>query len=113
MKELIITIALLILFAVMFAGCATEPKVIYDSNNPIYKFIPPADDSWIEKFGDNDDTRMKHTISELRVVVAAQGNNLKAFDERLKVLETMNELGVSISAELTSDPVADPNEVKE
>ncbi len=109
MKHAVIIIAVLCL-----AGCQTEPKIVYDPNHAIYKFIPLADKSWVDMFGDTDDTRMKHSLSELRVVVAAQGNLIKAHEDRLKVLETTNELGVSATAELTTSPVtsiADPNTV--
>lgn len=62
----------------------------YDPNNAIYKFIPLAGADWIEKFGDSDDTRMKHTISELRVVVADMNRRILAIEKT----------------------VSDPNEVK-
>ncbi len=66
--------------------------VAYDPNDAIYKFIPVAGDDWIEQFGDTDDTRMKHTVSELRVVVAS-------VSKRLLALENQN-------------VVVDPNDVK-
>jgi hypothetical protein len=48
----------------------------YDPNDPIYKFIPEADPSWIKEFGDNERVRLIHSISELRVVVANMGKRL-------------------------------------
>ncbi len=71
------------------------PNDVYDPNNPIYKFIPEAGDDWKKAFGDTDDTRMKHTISEMRVIMAGIGR-------RLLVLENL------------ADPneVVDPNGVK-
>ena len=71
-------------------------EVGYDPNDAIFKFIPEAGDDWLERFGTGERTRLIHTISEIRVVVAAQGNTIKALDARLKALEP-----------------ADPNEVKE
>jgi hypothetical protein len=48
----------------------------YDPNDPIYKFIPEAPKDWRDKFGTSERTRLMHSISELRVVVAAQGQIL-------------------------------------
>ena len=73
---------------------AIEPS--YDPNDPIYKFIPEAGDDWKKTFGDTDDTRMKHTISEIRVMVAQIG-------QRLLVLENLADPNESV----------DPNEVKQ
>lgn len=78
----------------------------YDPNDPAYKFIPAAPQDWIDRFGDNERTRLLHTISEIRVVVANIGN-------RLHEEEIADQLGVDGSVELTSDPVVDPNEVAE
>ncbi len=96
MREQLVLIATLVVLAFAVCGCQTEPQIKYDPDDAIYKFIPAAGDDWIEQFGDTDNTRMKHTVSELRVVVAAQGNMLKAHEARLKALEP-----------------ADPNEVTE
>lgn len=73
MKEKLVLLATL-----AFVVCGCQESVKYDAADPIYKFIPLADKSWTDRFGDTDDTRMKHSMSELRVVVAAQGQQLKA-----------------------------------
>lgn len=54
----------------------------YDPNDPIYRYIPPAESSWIEQFGDNERTRLLHSISEIRVVVAAQSKRLFELESR-------------------------------
>jgi len=67
MQRVIIAVAVLLLLA----GCQPEPEItVYDPNDDIYKFIPPAGDDWIGEFGDSERTRLVHSISELRVVVA-------------------------------------------
>jgi hypothetical protein len=73
----------------------------YDPNDPIYKFIPEADPSWIKEFGDNERTRLLHTISELRFVVAMQGKRMMELEQWLKTQYGLDEL------------YSDPNEVKE
>ena len=61
----------------MMFGCAKKPDVVsYDPNDPIYKFIPAAPVEWTDMFGDTERTRLIHSISELRVVTAAQGQML-------------------------------------
>jgi hypothetical protein len=59
----------------------------YDPNDAIYRYIAPADPSWIEKFGDDERTRLIHSISELRVVVAAQSKRLLALEDPNEVSE--------------------------
>lgn len=67
------------------SGIYTEP---FDPCDPAYKFLQirygdpnnphwqAAPDDWIQKFGNNERTCLIHAISELRVVVAAQGRRL-------------------------------------
>lgn len=94
MKQLIMVLA-----ALCLAGCSAtadkQEKLAYDSADGIYKFIPVADKTWTDQFGDNHKTRMVHSQSELRVVVADQGRRLLALTERVTALE----------------PVVDPNTV--
>jgi len=59
----------------------------YDADNPAYKFIPAAPGEWIERFGDNERTRLLHTISELRVVVADQGRRLIALEKEIDYVD--------------------------
>lgn len=56
----------------------------YDPNDPAYKFIPPAPKEWRDKFGDTERTRLIHSISELRVVVAEQSKHILALENALK-----------------------------
>jgi hypothetical protein len=60
---------------------------VYDPNDPAYKYIPEADPTWIEKFGASERTRLLHSISELRFVVAAQGRRIMALEDPNEVPE--------------------------
>jgi hypothetical protein len=67
-------------------GRPVPPEIytaVCDPCDPIYKFIPPADPSWTEMFGDNERTRLIHSISELRVVVVDQGIRLLGLEKAL------------------------------
>ena len=55
----------------------TEP---FDPCDPAYKFMVPPPKDWAEKFGNNERTMLIHAVSELRVVVAAQGQRLLALE---------------------------------
>jgi len=57
----------------------------YDPNDGAYKFIPEAPADWREQFGTNERTRLLHSISELRVVVARQGRLLMEMRDPNKV----------------------------
>lgn len=59
----------------------------YDQNDGIYKFIPSAPEDWLKLFGDNERTRLLHSISELRVVVANQGRRILELEAKLKPKE--------------------------
>lgn len=85
----------------------------FDAGDPAYKFfqtnygepnkpkMQAAPDDWIQKFGNNERTMLLHTISELRVVVAQQG-------DRILGLEKWNK-----SVQDTMIPeIKDPNEAK-
>ena len=67
------------------AFCKEVEKIVeegkYDPNDPAYKFIPAAPKEWTDKFGDNERTRLIHSISELRVVVAAQSKRILELEE--------------------------------
>ena len=76
MKAIAILWVIVTLAVAFLCGCTES----YDSQHAIYKFIPPADRSWTDRFGDTDNTRMKYTVSELRVVVAEQGKRLLALE---------------------------------
>ncbi len=74
-----LTVLILIGLIGMLVGCATVPQTRpYDPNDAAYKFIPAAPADWIEMFGDNERTRLLHSISELRVVVNRQGETIDA-----------------------------------
>ena len=64
----------------LLAGCATttQQTAVYDPNDAAYKFIPAAPADWVEMFGDNERTRLLHSISELRVVVNKQAQTIEA-----------------------------------
>lgn len=49
----------------------------YNPDDPIYRYIVPADETWTDKFGDTERVRLIHAISELRVVVNNQGRLLQ------------------------------------
>ena len=78
-----------IIIVLVLAGCEVqEPKVVvkpnnYDQNDPAYRFVPAAPDEWKELFGDNERTRLIHSISEMRVVIAAQGGRILELEKRL------------------------------
>lgn len=94
MKKALILIWILALCALISNGAAqltrypvgqlvassvyTEP---FDPCDPAYKFLQPPPKDWAEKFGANERTMLIHAISELRVVVAAQGKRLMALEE--------------------------------
>jgi len=83
MKTLIMLIMLLVA-----AGCNEEQVTVkagYNPNDPIYKFINPAPEDWTGQFGDNERTRLLHSISELRVVVAAQGLRILSLEDPNRV----------------------------
>lgn len=75
------------------ASVYTEP---FDPCDPIYKFIQinygepnkpkwqAAPDDWILKFGNNERTMLLHSISELRVVAAAQSKRILALEQKQK-----------------------------
>ena len=72
----------------------TDP---FDPCDPAYKFLQPAPKDWADQFGNNERTCLIHAVSELRVVVAAQG-------KRILELEAWRQM---------HDPKpADPNEGK-
>jgi len=76
------------------ASVYTEP---FDPCDPAYKFLQPPPKDWADQFGNNERTCLIHAISELRVVVAAQG-------KRILELEAWRQ---------KHDPKpVDPNEVK-
>lgn len=56
----------------------TEP---FDPCDPAYKFLQAPPKDWAEKFGANERTMLIHAVSELRVVVAAQGRRLLALED--------------------------------
>ena len=53
---------------------------VYDPNNLIYRYIPPAHESWIKEFGDNERTRLFHSVSEIRMIQAALNGRLLALE---------------------------------
>ena len=55
----------------------------YDPNDVIYQYIPPAPELWRDEFGDNERTRLLHSISEIRTVVANQGGKLREIEKIL------------------------------
>jgi len=79
------------------ASVYTEP---FDPCDPAYKFFQirygdpsnpkwqAAPDEWIQRFGNNERTMLLQTISELRVVVAAQGKRLMEFEKWQKTQPT-------------------------
>jgi hypothetical protein len=58
-------------------GSEEKGIVVYDPNDPIYKFVPKAPEDWITRFGASERTRLIHAVSELRVVVLAQNKLLQ------------------------------------
>ncbi len=73
------TVTVLIVLGLLTLGCATTPQSRpYDPNDAAYKFIPAAPADWIEMFGDNERTRLIHSLSEARVVLNRQGKTIEA-----------------------------------
>jgi len=60
-----------------------------DPNSP--KKVQAAPDDWISAFGNNERTMLFHTLSELRVIVAQQGNRLINLELRIENLEKWQE----------------------
>ena len=58
-----------------------------DYGEPNKPKLQSAPNDWIEKFGDNERTLLFHTISELRVVVANQGQRIVTLTDRLDNME--------------------------
>ena len=54
----------------------------YDPNELIYQYIPPAHETWRQQFGDNERTRILHTISELRVSLALLNDRVKKLEAK-------------------------------
>jgi hypothetical protein len=105
---------------------ALEDETLYDPNDPAYKYIPEADPTWIEKFGASERTRLLHSISELRFVVAAQGKRLVELENWQEVqppliyseehgnrLWGLYDPSTDNTVNILSIPKADPNEVSE
>jgi len=65
------------ILAICFMNCmyivSTTESNTYNPNDEIYMYIPPANDTWTEKFGDNERTRLISSLSELRIVTHNQG----------------------------------------
>ncbi len=53
----------------------------YDPNDPIFRYIPPADETWTEQFGDTERTRLIHSISEVRVLLANVSKRLMLLED--------------------------------
>lgn len=85
MKVIYSLLALMIAFILGYVFCVVEGERdllwSYDPNDRAYKFIPEAPDDWIAEFGTSERTRLLHSISELRVVVAAQGKRILALED--------------------------------
>jgi hypothetical protein len=87
MKSTIYIIIVLVLTLVMglfimyLAGC--KKKDSYNPNDLAYKFIPPAPKEWTDQFGDTERTRLIHSISELRIVVANQSRHILALEKKI------------------------------
>jgi hypothetical protein len=81
----LLTVILAVASGYAFWCFEVEPRIgedlTYDPNDPAYKFIPEAGADWIEKFGNSERTRLLHTISELRVVVAGQNKRLRDLED--------------------------------
>ena len=63
------------------ASVYTEP---FDPCDPAYKFLQPPPKDWADKFGNSERTCLIHAISELRVVVAVQGQRILELEKGLK-----------------------------
>lgn len=89
-RWLVLCVSCFVMGMLVFAGIqrypvgrAVPPEVYtapFDPCDPIYKFIQPAPADWAQRFGANERTALIHAISELRVVVAAQGRKLLALE---------------------------------
>jgi len=87
----------------------TEP---FDPCDPAYKFINPPPKDWAEKFGNSERTMLIHAVSELRVVVAAQGLRILALEKGLKDVDWDLLPRKTITIESLPATTKDPNEVK-
>ncbi len=79
----------------------TEP---FDPCDPAYRFINPPPKDWAEKFGNSERTMLIHAVSELRVVVAAQGARILSLEADVKKLKQLHFEDFAV--------VTDPNEGK-
>jgi hypothetical protein len=57
----------------------------FDPCDPAYRFMQAPPKDWAERFGNSERTMLIHAVSELRVVVAQQGQRLLALEAIHKV----------------------------
>ena len=94
----------------------------FDPCDPAYKFFQihygepnkprwqAAPDDWVRQFGDSERTMLIHAVSELRVVVAAQGKRLLALEAWQKNQPVWTELTSSdVDYRTWNFGPADPN----
>jgi hypothetical protein len=93
MKKVVLMLVLLCL-----VGCIENARTelemesaSYDPNDPLYKFIPPAPQDWIDIGGDTERTRIIHRISELSVVMSAQSKKILELESEIDELKDPND----------------------
>lgn len=64
----------------------TEPLDPCDPD-PAHKFLALPPEDWARQFGNNERTMLIHAVSELRVIVAAQGKRLLELEKRVEALD--------------------------
>lgn len=62
---------------------------VYDANDPIYQFIPIPPANWVESFGDNERSRVLHSVSELRLVLATMGRTIITLEAEVQELKAI------------------------
>lgn len=61
----------------------------YDANDAIYQFIPVPPDNWVDQFGDNERSRVLHSLSELRIVLGTMGRTMITMQTELQELRAL------------------------
>ena len=87
---------------------------LFDPCDSAYKFLQAPPKDWTDQFGNNERTMLIHAVSELRVVVAAQGKRLMDLEKWQKAQPVWeiepNCPRYGLYKNGTIYPILDPNE---
>ena len=85
-----LTLSRLVRYPVGESVPSTVYTAPFDPCDPAYKYLAPPPKDWAGPFGNNERTMLIHAVSELRMVVAAQGKRLIELEKRVKASEPVD-----------------------